>query len=44
LAQGLTPKYNRQCLKLSSAEVQQKLKDGVPAAIRLKIKDDTEIK
>jgi glutamyl-tRNA synthetase len=44
LSLGQTPKYNRQCLKLSSQEVQQKLKDGVPAAIRLKIIDNTEIK
>jgi glutamyl/glutaminyl-tRNA synthetase len=44
LAQGQTPKYNRQCLKLGPLDIQQKLKDGVSAAIRLKMKDDTEIK
>jgi glutamyl-tRNA synthetase len=40
----LTPKYNRKCLNLSKAEIQQKLKDGVPAVIRLKMMDGIEIK
>ncbi|MDR0857285.1 MAG: glutamate--tRNA ligase [Mycoplasmataceae bacterium] len=40
LQNGQTPKYNRHCLLLSKEEIQKKLDDGVPAAIRLKIDDD----
>jgi glutamyl/glutaminyl-tRNA synthetase len=44
LEKGLTPKYNRKCLSLSKTEIQQKLKDGIPAVIRLKITDGVDIK
>jgi glutamyl-tRNA synthetase len=44
LQHGLTPKYNRRCLNLSKEEIKRKLKDGVPAVIRLKVTDNVDIK
>jgi glutamyl/glutaminyl-tRNA synthetase len=44
LANGLTPKYRRTCLNLSKDEVTQKLNANMPGVIRLKMKDDVEIK
>jgi glutamyl/glutaminyl-tRNA synthetase len=44
IKQGLTPKYNRHCLNLSQQEIQNKLKNGVPAAIRFKMPENIDIK
>ncbi|MDR1234812.1 MAG: glutamate--tRNA ligase [Mycoplasmataceae bacterium] len=44
LKQGLTPKYNRRCLNLTKTEIADNLKKGLPAVIRLKMKDNAEIK
>jgi glutamyl/glutaminyl-tRNA synthetase len=43
LQQGLTPKYNRCCLHLTPDEIQTKLKNKVPAVIRLKMTDNVDI-
>lgn len=40
---GLTPKYNRHCLHLNAKEIQEKLHQGIPAVIRLKMTDDTNL-
>ncbi len=37
------PKYDRRALKLSAAEVRQKLEAGVPAVVRMRVPDDTTI-
>lgn len=34
------PKYDRHCLKLSPAEIEEKLKQGVPYVVRLKVPDN----
>jgi glutamyl-tRNA synthetase len=41
---GVTPKYNRRCLQLSDQEIQDNLKNKIPAVIRLKMPDNVEIK
>ena len=37
------PKYDRHCLNLSKAEIEKKLKDGLPYVIRMKIPDNETI-
>ncbi len=39
----LTPKYDRRALKLSSAEVKEKLAQGVPHVVRLRVPDATSV-
>ena len=42
-AAGKMSKYDGQCRELDDAEVEKKLKEGVPFAIRFKVADDREI-
>jgi glutamyl-tRNA synthetase len=42
-AQQLTPRYDRRALRLSPEDVRQKLADGLPSVIRLKVPDDATI-
>lgn len=42
-AAGKMSKYDGLCRKLDNAEIEKKLKDGVPFAIRFKVADDREI-
>lgn len=37
---GSTPKYNKKCFKLSSDEIDEKIKNNVPFSIRLYIEND----
>ncbi|GIW66152.1 MAG: glutamate--tRNA ligase [Candidatus Parcubacteria bacterium] len=39
IAQGLTPRYDRQCLNLSKEDVDYKLSQGFPYVIRIKVPD-----
>jgi glutamyl-tRNA synthetase len=41
--QRLTPKYDRRALRLSTEEVRQKLAEGLPSVIRLRVPDDATI-
>lgn len=41
--QGIPPKYDRHCLELSNQEVEERIKSGEPAVIRMKVPDDQEI-
>jgi glutamyl-tRNA synthetase len=43
LKNGTTPKYNRLCLHLTEQEIQKNLDAKIPAVIRLKMPDDTNI-
>lgn len=43
LKNHLTPKYNRNCLKLTPSEIQAKLAANVPHVIRLKMPDNINI-
>ncbi len=43
LKNNQTPKYNRRCLYLTKQEIQDKLKQGIPHVIRLKMKDNVNI-
>jgi len=42
-AAGKMSKYDGQCRELDDAEVEKKLKEGIPFAIRFKVADDREI-
>lgn len=42
-AAGKMSKYDGQCRKLDNAEVERKLKEGIPFAIRFKVADEREI-
>ncbi len=41
--QGLMPKYDRHCLNLTKTDTKQKIKQGLPYVIRLKIPDELDI-
>lgn len=43
LKNGLTPKYNRCCYKLTKAEIDKKLKENIPYTIRLKMPDNVNV-
>ncbi|HEY4695528.1 MAG TPA: glutamate--tRNA ligase [Candidatus Hydromicrobium sp.] len=42
-AAGRMSKYDRRCRELDSVEIEKKLKEGVPFAIRFKVEDEREI-
>lgn len=42
-SQGLPPKYNGKCRELSEKEIQQKIDEGIPAAIRFLVPRDAQI-
>ncbi len=44
LQKGITPKYNRTCLKLTEEQIKENLKNNLPYSIRLKINDKDEFK
>jgi glutamyl-tRNA synthetase len=43
LKEGKTPKYNRTCVNLTKAQIDTNLKKKIPAVIRLKMPDNTNI-
>jgi len=42
-AAGKMSKYDRRCRELDSSEIEKKLQEGIPFAIRFKVEDDREI-
>lgn len=40
---GITPKYNKKCLQLSSSEIEEKIKKNIPFSIRLNIDPEQNI-
>ncbi|HLX11204.1 MAG TPA: glutamate--tRNA ligase [Bacteroidota bacterium] len=39
----ISPKYDRTCLKLTPAQIEQNLKNGLPAVIRMKVPDGAKV-